>query len=75
MTHPLPGPYGSRPLTPDDAIGAERAPTLARHIGLVALVLYGVGDMVGAGIYATIGTAAGKMGNGGLILGSVIRPR
>ena len=36
---------------------------LARHVGLVALVLYGVGDMVGAGIYATIGTAAGQMGN------------
>lgn len=36
---------------------------LARNIGLFALVVYGVGDMVGAGIYATIGTAAGKMGN------------
>ena len=36
---------------------------LARTIGLFALVVYGVGDMVGAGIYATIGTAAGKMGN------------
>lgn len=37
--------------------------TLARNMGLFALVVYGVGDMVGAGIYATIGQAAGKLGN------------
>lgn len=42
--------------------GKENA-GLARSIGLFALVVYGVGDMVGAGIYATIGVAAGKMGN------------
>lgn len=36
---------------------------LARHIGLFALIVYGIGDMVGAGIYGTIGVAAGKMGN------------
>jgi len=36
---------------------------LARHIGLAALIVYGIGDMVGAGIYGTIGVAAGKMGN------------
>ena len=38
-------------------------PSLARHMTLFALVVYGVGDMVGSGIYATIGTAAGMMGN------------
>ncbi|MCE5237882.1 APC family permease, partial [bacterium] len=38
-------------------------PTLARHLGLWALVLYGVGDMLGSGIYALIGKAAGVMGN------------
>jgi amino acid transporter len=32
-------------------------------MSLFSLVVYGVGDMVGAGIYATIGTAAGAMGN------------
>ncbi len=32
-------------------------------MGLVALIIFGVGDMVGAGIYGTIGTAAGLMGN------------
>jgi APA family basic amino acid/polyamine antiporter len=37
--------------------------TLARHMGLFSLVVYGVGDMVGAGIYGTIGVAAGVLGN------------
>ena len=36
---------------------------LARSIGLFALIVYGVGDMIGAGIYGTIGVAAAKMGN------------
>ena len=40
------------------------APTqLARTMGLFALVVYGVGDMIGAGVYVTIGRAAGEMGN------------
>ncbi len=39
------------------------ATTLSRHIGLVALVLYGVGDILGAGIYGLVGKAAGEMGN------------
>ena len=38
-------------------------PELARRIGLASLVVYGVGDMVGAGIYGTIGVAAASMGN------------
>ena len=38
-------------------------PQLARTMGLFALIVYGVGDMVGAGIYVTIGRAAGEMGN------------
>ncbi len=32
-------------------------------MGLFSLIVYGVGDMVGAGIYGTIGVAAGVMGN------------
>lgn len=36
---------------------------LQRHIGLFALVLFGVGDILGAGIYGLVGTAAGEMGN------------
>lgn len=38
-------------------------PTLARHMGLAALVIYGVGDMLGAGVYGLVGKAAGIMGN------------
>lgn len=38
-------------------------PTLARTMGLGALTVYGVGDMLGAGIYGLIGKAAGLMGN------------
>ena len=30
---------------------------------LGALIVYGVGDMVGSGIYVTVGKAAGQMGN------------
>ncbi len=36
---------------------------LSRHIGLLALTLYGVGDILGAGIYGLVGKAAGQMGN------------
>lgn len=37
--------------------------TLKRNIGLAALILYGVGDILGAGIYGLVGKAAGQMGN------------
>lgn len=52
----------TRPIEPLVCAPAQ-GPTLARNMGLFALVVYGVGDMVGAGIYATIGQAAGKLGN------------
>ena len=39
------------------------SPTLHRNVGLLALTLYGVGDILGAGIYGLIGKAAGQMGN------------
>lgn len=38
-------------------------PALRRHIGLLALTLYGIGDILGAGIYGLVGKAAGQMGN------------
>ncbi len=41
----------------------ENKNQLSRSIGLLALIIYGIGDMVGAGIYGTIGVAAGHMGN------------
>ncbi|HEV2295573.1 MAG TPA: APC family permease [Tepidisphaeraceae bacterium] len=36
---------------------------LLRRMGLFSLIVYGVGDMVGSGIYGTVGKAAGQMGN------------
>jgi basic amino acid/polyamine antiporter, APA family len=36
---------------------------LLRTMGLFSLVVYGVGDMVGSGIYGTVGDAATQMGN------------
>lgn len=36
---------------------------LERNIGLIALILYGVGDILGAGIYGLVGKAAGEMGH------------
>lgn len=37
-------------------------PTLRRSLGLWALVFYGVGDILGAGIYALVGEVAGVAG-------------
>jgi len=38
-------------------------PKLQRNIGLFALTLYGLGDILGSGIYGLIGHAAGELGN------------
>ncbi len=42
---------------------SSESSTLVRHIGLFSLILYGVGDILGAGVYGLIGKAAGQMGN------------
>lgn len=41
----------------------ETSPALSRNIGLIALTLFGVGDILGAGVYGLIGKAANEMGN------------
>lgn len=41
----------------------EGPPTLLRKVGLIQLTLYGLGSMLGAGIYGLIGKAAGVMGS------------
>lgn len=41
----------------------EKQHSLKRSIGLIGLTLYGVGDILGAGIYGLIGKAAGEMGS------------
>lgn len=40
-------------------------PTLRRTLGLTALTLYGVGDILGAGIYALVGTVVAVAGSAG----------
>jgi amino acid transporter len=42
---------------------ATNKASLKKHITLWPLVLYGVGDILGAGIYGLVGKAAGHMGN------------
>lgn len=46
-----------------DGAGASDAPCLVRTMGLPALIIYGVGDMLGAGIYGLVGKGARHMGN------------
>lgn len=41
---------------------AADQPGLKRSIGLLGLTFYGVGDILGAGIYGLVGKAAGEMG-------------
>lgn len=36
--------------------------SLKRNVGFVALALFGIGDILGAGIYGLVGKAAGQMG-------------
>lgn len=42
---------------------AAEEPTLLRSVGVVQLTFYGLGGMLGAGIYGLIGKAAGQMGS------------
>src|SRR3989304_3504990 len=54
------------PLSPNErpeSAASRTAPKLIRSMGLFSLVVYGVGDMVGSGIYGTVGKAAGMLGN------------
>ncbi len=45
-----------------DELGADR-PELHRSIGPVQLALYGLGSMLGSGVYGLMGQAAGQVGN------------
>src|SRR5687768_14300932 len=64
MTAPSTPPETPLPLEYKSPTAAHAGqPALARTMGLAALTIYGVGDMLGAGIYGLVGTAAGIMGN------------
>jgi APA family basic amino acid/polyamine antiporter len=41
----------------------DTPPSLKRNVGLLALTLYGVGGILGSGVYGLIGKAAGQMGS------------
>ena len=43
------------------------SPSLARHLGFWALVIYGIGDILGAGIYALVGKVVAVAGEAGWI--------
>ncbi|XSG82898.1 MAG: APC family permease [Methyloligella sp. ZOD6] len=49
--------------TSDDSPVSGDGPQLRRSIGLWQMALYGLGSMLGAGIYGLIGKAAGQVGN------------
>lgn len=49
--------------TPAQGNSAVTQARLARHLGLGVLILYGVGDILGAGIYALVGKVAGSAGS------------
>src|SRR5688500_11825269 len=55
----MPRPMGQN-VSPDLKAGH---PKLLRTMGLGALIIYGVGDMLGSGVYALVGKVAGIMGN------------
>lgn len=40
----------------------QQAPKLKRALGLVSLTLYGLGNIIGAGIYVVVGAGAGQAG-------------
>ena len=53
-----------REISAESDDGAAReAPSLQRTIGPAQMALYGLGSMLGAGIYGLIGKAAGEAGN------------
>src|SRR6185312_7221007 len=51
------------PSKRETAASSSREPALRRTIGPVQMALYGLGSMLGAGIYGLVGKAAGQTGN------------
>ena len=60
-----PGSCHDAPHDREDAMTSPAAPTpeLKRSFGLVTLVAFGIGDILGAGIYGLIGDVARDVGN------------
>lgn len=47
---------------PGHRVILAQMPQLARHLGLFSLIIYGIGDILGAGIYALVGKVIGAAG-------------
>lgn len=54
------------------AAGASAGVSLKRHLGATSLVLFGVGVLIGAGIFSLTGMAAGQYAGPGIMLSFVI---
>ena len=52
-----------REIEDETPSGAGGEPTLHRSIGPTQMALYGLGSMLGAGVYGLMGKAAGQVGN------------
>lgn len=48
---------------PPPASSSQGEPSLRRSVGLMQMYFYGLGGMLGAGIYGLVGKAAGELGN------------
>ncbi|HEX4920286.1 MAG TPA: APC family permease, partial [Candidatus Bathyarchaeia archaeon] len=53
----------SMELSSSESRSPATAPTLRREAGLFQVVTYGIGNIIGAGIYVLVGDAAGLAGN------------
>jgi APA family basic amino acid/polyamine antiporter len=49
--------------TPSEPTASKTEEAMPRTMGLGALIIYGVGDMLGAGIYGLVGKGAHRLGN------------
>ena len=54
------------------AAGASAGVTLKRHLGPISLILFGVGVLIGAGIFSLTGMAAGHYAGPGIVLSFII---
>ncbi len=59
--HPQP-PTGESPRSSSNSAAADGLPALRPALGFWAVAIYGIGDILGAGIYALVGEVAGAAG-------------
>ncbi len=73
MIHvPFDNQSGARAVSPSLADAAEPSPSLARRLGWGALLVLGIGNILGAGVYVMTGTAAANYAGPAVILSFVM---